>query len=188
MIKAIFTDFFGVLHNDTLNEWTKQHGLKRAGIIAELSQQFDVATITHQQFFRGLAREVGSTGEAVETEFINMEKLDKPMVELMKKLGRTYKLVLISNSGEIYLQRILDSHALTHYFDHILISGKEGIAKPDTRLFKKALNLCNVEPQEAIFIDDRKSNLAGAEQSGIRPIHFESYEQLVAELTELNIG
>lgn len=44
----------------------------------------------------------------------------------------------------------------------MVISGEEGITKPDDRVFKKAQNLLGPEVYEVIFVDDDPGNVRAA--------------------------
>ena len=50
------------------------------------------------------------------------------------------------------------------YFETILISEKEGIKKPDPRIFKKALEQLNVSANESLFVGDHPVNDVKASQ------------------------
>ena len=60
-----------------------------------------------------------------------------------------------------------------------------GLRKPDKRIFKLILERLEVEPQEAIFVDDFAENVAGAAKSGLHTVHFKSREQAIAEVKRL---
>jgi len=40
------------------------------------------------------------------------------------------------------------------WFDGIVVSGEEGVIKPDPRIFRILLERCRIAPGEAVFIDD----------------------------------
>ena len=71
------------------------------------------------------------------------------------------------------------------YFDVIVGSGAEGMLKPDPRLYEIALERLEVEPEEAIFVDDFIENVEGANQFGIHGIHFKTPGQAIGEIQEL---
>lgn len=57
------------------------------------------------------------------------------------------------------------------YFDVILVSEWEGIKKPDPRIFNKALNILNVQANEAIFVGDHPENdVLAAKKVGMKGI------------------
>lgn len=70
-------------------------------------------------------------------------------------------------------------------FDGIVVSGEEGMIKPDPRLYQTLLERYDIDPATAIFIDDNKANVDAAEALGIHGIHFHAPRQLRDELIAL---
>jgi len=67
--------------------------------------------------------------------------------------------------------------------DQIVVSGQERVLKPDPEIFAILCNRTGLAPQDCLFIDDSKSNVAGARQVGMEAVHFTSPAALEAELT-----
>jgi len=73
------------------------------------------------------------------------------------------------------------------WFRGIVISGQEGIIKPDPRIFALLLERYGIDPARAVFIDDVPANTAAAEACGMHAIRFVSPEQLTGELEALGL-
>jgi len=73
------------------------------------------------------------------------------------------------------------------WFDGIVVSGEEGVIKPDPRIFRILLERYGIVPEEAVFIDDNPGNAAAAAALGIHGIHFRSPEVLRRELESLGL-
>jgi len=73
------------------------------------------------------------------------------------------------------------------WFDGIVVSGEEGVIKPDPRIFRILLERYRIVPEEAVFIDDNPANAAAAAALGIHGIHFRSPELLRRELESLGL-
>jgi 2-haloacid dehalogenase len=72
-------------------------------------------------------------------------------------------------------------------FDGIVVSGDEGVIKPDPRIFRILLERYGVAAGDAVFIDDVQANAAAAAALGIHGIHFRSPALLRAELAMLGL-
>jgi len=58
-------------------------------------------------------------------------------------------------------------------FDHVVIAGEYGHYKPDPRIFRRALELCECKPADAIMVgDDLTNDIGGAHSAGIRAYWF----------------
>ena len=73
------------------------------------------------------------------------------------------------------------------WFEGIVISGLEGVIKPDPRIFRILLNRYGIAAETAVFIDDVARNAAAASALGIHGIHFRTPEQLRRELVTLGM-
>jgi 2-haloacid dehalogenase len=73
------------------------------------------------------------------------------------------------------------------WFDGIVVSGDEGVIKPDPRIFRVLLERHRIAPEEAVFVDDNPRNAQAASALGIHGIHFQSPEQLRGELAKLDL-
>jgi 2-haloacid dehalogenase len=71
------------------------------------------------------------------------------------------------------------------WFDGTVVSGLEGIAKPDPEIFLRLLDRFGLTGSRTLMIDDRLENLVVAEQLGMPTIHFHSSHQLRDRLESL---
>ncbi len=70
------------------------------------------------------------------------------------------------------------------WFAGIVVSGEEGLAKPDPALYRVLLERYSVDPSTALFVDDRAENVAAAEGLGMAGVVFRSPEELRSVLVE----
>lgn len=93
------------------------------------------------------------------------------MKTLQELRDRGYLLGVISNSSYSYdhILRILEKMKIKDFFKAVLVSSCEGIAKPHVLIFKKALSILNVQPEETIFIGNNPEvDLPGAKAIGMK--------------------
>ena len=103
----------------------------------------------------------------------------------VKQLGRP--VYAISNwSAETFPPQIQRFPFLS-WFDGMVISGREGVIKPDARIFRILCERYGVDPHSAVFIDDVARNAQAASALGIHGIHFRSADQLRRELIAVGI-
>lgn len=72
-------------------------------------------------------------------------------------LSEKYKIGIIANQ-QLGTKERLKQHRILQYFDLIVASAEEGVAKPDKKIFQIALERSNCEPNHAIMIGDRIDN------------------------------
>jgi len=72
-------------------------------------------------------------------------------------------------------------------FRDILISGAEGMVKPDPRLYDRAIRRFGVEPERTAFVDDRQENVEAARDKGMHGLRFTRPEALARDLAALGL-
>lgn len=75
----------------------------------------------------------------------------EPTLERLQSAGLT--LGVISNFEE-WLERLLESLGVTRFFDVRIISGVEGMEKPDPRIFHLALDRTGVAARDSVYVGD----------------------------------
>ena len=60
----------------------------------------------------------------------------------------------------------------------VTVSGFEGVKKPETAIFDRAVKRFGIDRRHTVFVDDSPYNVAGAQESGLRSIRFLASEQL----------
>ncbi|MGH8869991.1 MAG: HAD family hydrolase [Actinomycetes bacterium] len=58
------------------------------------------------------------------------------------------------------------------WFGDIVLSGEEGVVKPDPEIFRRALARFAVKAEEAVFVDDTPVNVEAAAALGMTGLHF----------------
>ncbi|WP_206366287.1 HAD family hydrolase [Sphingomonas flavalba] len=111
------------------------------------------------------------------------------MIALVEELdARRVPLFAITNfSGEFWIPFRQREAALFDRFRGIVVSGDEKLVKPDPAIYRLALARFGVEAADALFVDDRADNVAGAQSVGMRGHHFTDATALRAELTALGL-
>jgi 2-haloacid dehalogenase len=84
---------------------------------------------------------------------------------------------LTNMEAETYPLRVQRFEFL-QWFDGTVVSGNEGIAKPDPEIFIRMLARYDFVAASTLMIDDKLENLAVAKQLGMVTHHFHSAQQL----------
>ncbi len=58
------------------------------------------------------------------------------------------------------------------WFRDVLLSGREGVIKPDPRIFRLMLERFGIPAETAFYVDDNVRNIDAAAALGIRGVHF----------------
>lgn len=89
---------------------------------------------------------------------------------------------LVSN-WDARLPALLDALGLTRHLDAVVVSGLEGVEKPDPRAFWRACHRLGVRPHEALHVgDDPAADVAGALAAGLQAGRWAGAEALAHRL------
>jgi len=72
-------------------------------------------------------------------------------------------------------------------FDGVIVSGLEGLVKPDPRLYRVFCERYSLAPDNCVFIDDSEQNIVAARKFGMHGIHFKDPAMLRKELIALGL-
>lgn len=110
---------------------------------------------------------------------------NKPLLSYIRtSLKPKYKLGIISNAQQDWVQEILDKTDVS-LFDDIVMSHREGVAKPEAAIYQKSLDNLGVRASEAVFIDDIEQYCEAARAVGVQAILYKDFEQMKTELEAL---
>jgi 2-haloacid dehalogenase len=109
--------------------------------------------------------------------------VDAGSVEVLRSVRETGLpcYALTNMEAETYPLR-LERFPFLSWFDGTVVSGREGMAKPEPAIFKLMLDRFGLVPETTLMIDDTEENLEAASRLGIRTILFRSSGQLRVDL------
>jgi len=110
-----------------------------------------------------------------------------PVFSLLKKLKLKYKIFALTNIAKDWLKYKTRKFDLYRYFDLIVSSCGEKIAKPHKEIFESLINKAKIIPDESLFIDDMERNIKPAQELGFQTILFENKRQLVKQMKKLGV-
>jgi putative hydrolase of the HAD superfamily len=109
----------------------------------------------------GLARDHAS-------KLATFVEVDPAVVLLLEGLARCYRLAVVSNGSSRVQRAKLARLGLGPAIPRAFLSGELGVAKPDPRPFRLALEWAGCEPGEALMVgDDPAVDVAGAAGVGL---------------------
>ena len=119
--------------------------------------------------------------------WIEMLGEEYPATAKLKKILRAegYRLYGLSNWSAETFPQVEATYTFMKDLDGMVISGYEGVQKPDERIYRILLERYNLRPEETVFFDDNIDNVIGAREVGIHAILFRNAEQAERDLNTL---
>ncbi len=195
MVKAIIFDGGGVIvdQNPLMNKFIRIFKPKnKEKFLHDLNIEaipFCKGKISEKEFWIRIANSMCINMNKIPAnlwteDFDKLTKIDKKVLQIIKKLRKNYKLGFISNTITPH-EKINRKRGLFDLFDVVVLSHKIGMTKDDKRIFLMTAKKLNVEPKECIFIDDVKDFVNTAKSVGMEGIQFRNSRQLESELKKL---
>ena len=112
---------------------------------------------------------------------VRMYDYTLPWIRELKEHG--YKIYALSNWSKPTYEACIDSSlSFLKEMDGEIISFREHLLKPEREIYQLLCDRFDINPAEAVFLDDNIANVEAAREFGLNAIHFKDYEQGKAEL------
>lgn len=199
-VKALFTDIGGVL---LTNGWDRTSRRKAADTFEldyeELDQRHHLTFDTYEEgklsletyLKRVIFYEPRSFSEQDFKAFMYAQSQRLPeMLELLRDLKAKHnlKVTAVSNEGRELTEHRVKMFDLGSVVDTFVSSCFVHVRKPDTDIFRMALDMTQVAPEEALYLDDRAMFVEVAASLQIRGVVHKTPAETRAELGELGLA
>jgi 2-haloacid dehalogenase len=137
--------------------------------VAELAAQFPAHAAMISAYHERWAETMGDVVPGIE-----------PLLDELAARG--HPLYALSNWSAETFPHARARFAVLARFEHIVISGDVGCAKPDTQIYARFLERVGRRAEDCLFIDDVEANVAAALACGFEGVVFRDAAALRAEL------
>jgi putative hydrolase of the HAD superfamily len=200
-IRAVLFDFGGVILSspfDAFARYERQNGLPEGTLRTINSTNPDVNAwarlerneLGFAEFSAAFSREAADLGYDVdggEVLALLAGDVRPAMVEAVRRCRERFKTALLTNNflSLESAERPVDHSDVLGLFDVIVESSRIGVRKPDPRFYELACQLLEIEPPEAVFLDDLGVNLKPARAMGMATIKVADPHEALRELSEV---
>lgn len=195
-IKALIWDLEGVLLISDIGS-VEEIIQKRLNVSREAIGDFfhsayndrvDLGEFTQEQYWLHFLEKLGLPGHQlsiINEHFYSDLYIDPELLGRIKEYRKEYKTAMLSNYSDVLRPLLNSKWRVDDAFDEIIISCEVKLVKPDPRIFDLTLQRLGVQRNEAVLIDDRKTNIIGAQKYGMHAVLFKNRHQAVDELEKL---
>jgi len=153
---------------------------------------YDRSDLDALKYWSGIAQAAGvevsasQIAQLRQTDVAMWSKLRPTMLRWVQELRSVgVKTALLSNMHHDMVEKLRNDGGWTENFDCLTLSSVIRMAKPDAQIFWHCLQCLGVEPQVALFVDDREPNVRAAKALGLRGIVANSPEVLRNQLAAI---
>jgi putative hydrolase of the HAD superfamily len=199
VIRAIFWDVGGVLLTNAWDHVQRMTTLDHFHLDeAEFHDRhemvvssFERGKITLDEYLDRTVfyRERSFSREAFKEFMFSLSQPVPEVLDLARKLaasGKYFMGTINNESRELNLYRI-EKNGLRNIFSVFVSSCFVGMRKPESDIYRTALEITQISAAECCFIDDRALNLECATKLGMQTIQMQNVEQLQRSLASLGV-
>ena len=124
-------------------------------------------------------REFSNMSEIFENRWILNEKL---LNFIREERQNGSKIAVLSNVAQYSFNQFFSEEEQAELFDEVVLSGNEGVSKPDARIFEIACERLGENPENCVFVDDSPENVIVAKNLGMRGIVYADFEEFEKEM------
>jgi FMN phosphatase YigB (HAD superfamily)/DNA-binding XRE family transcriptional regulator len=96
------------------------------------------------------------------------------VADLVKWTAQYYEIGILSNNMPGFIEELRSKGTIPQgEYKVIIDSSVVKLAKPDPRIYQKAIELAGMQPQEILLIDDTRPYLTAADRSGMQILWFD---------------
>ncbi|MDB4925852.1 HAD family hydrolase [Mucilaginibacter sp.] len=124
-------------------------------------------------------------------EFIYQQSVELPTLAWLKEWKKNcgFRIISINNEGKELNDYRVKKFKLHDFFDAFVSSCEVKLRKPDPSIWKLAMGIAQVNPNQCVYFDDRIMFVNAAQQLGIRSFQhtdLESTQKILQQLKEEN--
>lgn len=188
-IYALFLDIGGVLLTNGWDRHARSSAIKKFNLEEEDVQERHHLTFdTYESGKLSLDQYLGRVVFFKERNFSKddfkkfMFSNSKPfpdMINYIKDLKKKYNLRIfaVSNEGRELNDYRIKTFKLYEVFDGFISSSFVHFRKPDEDIFRVALDISQIPPENVVYVDDRDMFVEIAKSMGIKGVHHETLER-----------
>lgn len=111
------------------------------------------------------------------------------MIQLMRAVKGRYalKIAAVSNEGRELMQYRIQKFELGQFIDFFVVSSFVHCRKPDHDIYRIALDIAQVPPEQVAYLEDRAMFVEVARSLGLHGIQHTRYEATRAALADLSL-
>ena len=186
-IKALVFDNFGVLMDVVYGSLRHVLPVEARARLLSILDEADNGRISADDELKQiveLLNEYNLDGAEQVAKAIQSSKKNDELLNFILEKRDQYKTAMLSNVSAV-IWNYYTPEQMEKYFDRVVLSYQEAIAKPDPRIYQLVCERLGVEPSECVFADDNEVNVDAANKIGMHGIVFTSNGDYFAKLEEI---
>jgi putative hydrolase of the HAD superfamily len=199
-ITTLFLDVGNVLLTDSWGPAMRQKAVEKFGFdFAEVAKRSQLAfegyeegKVSFDEYLDLVVfhQERSFSREDLKAFMLAQSQSHPEMLELFRALKACYglKVVVLTNDGREFIVHRVRQFGLKEFVDFFIVSCFVQSRKPETKIYRMALDIGQVSPEHVAYIDDQAMFVEVAQNLGMHGILHTSYDSTRAALAALGLS
>ena len=161
----------------------------KATVLSTTWNQFDKGVLEWKDLYAEFCSHDRTVVEQIREFFEdlgNIVRMYEDSVEWVKSVkANGCKVYILSNYPEYLFDKSQKELTFLEYVDGAVFSFEEKTVKPEPEIYQRLLEKYQINPREAVFLDDVEVNLEEAKRQGILTIHVSDRAKAQEELQNM---
>jgi HAD superfamily hydrolase (TIGR01509 family) len=153
--------------------------------------QFDLGLVEPAELAQRIGRRLGlpatDVAQVIDAVPAELQPIESTVALLARLQAAGHRLSYLSNMPAPLAAHLQREHDFLNVFEQGVYSSEVQLGKPDPAIFHLTLGRLQLQPGEALFIDDHPANIAAARAIGMTALLYTDTNSLLAELARLGI-
>lgn len=195
-LRAVIFDY-GMVLSGPPDPAAKERLCEISGLSADLLDahywtrrlDYDRGSLPAEEYWHKIAADVGSrfgddtVRALIEQDILLWATVNPLMLDWLDRVrAGGWKVAILSNMGKDLLGHMRRHFLWLDRLDHLTWSCELSTVKPEPEIYQHTLEKLGVQPEEALFLDDKTENIEGARQLGMRALLFRDARTLQLDL------
>ncbi len=195
-ITTLFIDLGNVLLTDSWGPAMRQKAVEQFGFdfaeVAKRSQLtfegYEEGKVSLDEYLDWVVfhEERSFSREAITAFMLAQSQAHPEMMELVRSLRACYglKIAVVTNDGREFFEHRVKQFGLKEFIDFFIVSSFVHCRKPEIEIYRMALDIAQVDPEEVVYIDHQELFVEVARGLGLHVIHYTDYATKRAPLAQ----
>lgn len=150
---------------------------------------YDRGTLNGRTYWQTISRDTAlnltpqQVDALIEQDILLWATVNPVMLDWLTRLQAAgFKTAILSNMGEDLLAHMRKNFLWFDGFHQLTWSCELDMVKPEAKIYEHTLQKLAVQPEEALFLDDKIENIEGAKRVGLKALLFRDPKKLEQDL------
>lgn len=112
------------------------------------------------------------------------EEVNQELIQFLLTHKNRVRFSILTNNYKAVDWVLHEKHSMERFYDRLINSADIGVTKPDPKFFLYSIQKLEIQPDQALLVDDSVENVRVARESGMKAIRYSDFKSFRNELLD----